>query len=242
MYTLDELKNMLFVDIETASSHSDWESYTDSLESNSNMGKWWSEKCDFIRKDRADLKDLSDGEMYQSEAALYPEWGRIICISIGQIRVDENENMKFAAKTFYEGDEKQIIEDFNETLKKIFFKIPNIKLVGHNVRGFDIPYICKRSIVNGVAIPRQLHMQKIKPWESCLLDTAEIWKFGGWNGAKLGVICELIGIPSPKEKMEGGEVGREYYKGNIDKIVEYCERDIKATANVMLKMSGLEII
>lgn len=243
MYRIEELKQMLFVDIETASSHADYEDFKMSLSSNSQMLDWWSEKCMFIRKDRPELESKSDEEIYNIQAALFPEWGRIVCVSMGQIKFDEDGNpIDFRARSFYGADEKEILSDTLHALTNVFYKAPGVKLVGHNIKGFDIPYICKKAMMHGVVLPKQLHMQKVKPWDSCLLDTADIWKFGGWNGAKLGVICEVLGIPSPKEQMEGGQVSAEFYKGNIQQIMEYCERDVKATGNVLLKMSNMTIV
>lgn len=243
MYTISDLKNMLFLDIETAASHENYQEFLNSLSANSQMGDWWSEKCMFIRKDRPELENKTDEEIYNIQAALFPEWGRIVCISMGQIKFDEDSNpVDFRARSFYGTDEKDILTEFLQVLTAVFFKAPGVKLVGHNIKGFDIPYICKKAMMNGIQLPTSLHMQKVKPWENCLLDTADIWKFGGWNGAKLGVVCEVLGIPSPKEQMEGGQVSSEFYKGNIQHIMEYCERDVKATANVLLRLSNMDIL
>ena len=82
----------------------------------------------------------------------------------------------------------------------------------------------------------------MKPWENCLVDTNDIWKFGGWNGASLSLICDLLKIPSPKENMYGGEVAEAYWNGRIEEIKNYCEDDVCATMNVMLKLSNMELI
>lgn len=243
MYRIEELKQMLFVDIETAASHANYEEFKQSLPLNSQMLTWWSERCMFIRKDRPELEFKSDEEIYNIQAALFPEWGRIVCISMGQIKFNEDGiPVDFRARSFYGEDEKELLIETLKALTTVFYKAPGVKLVGHNIKGFDIPYICKKAMQHGIELPRQLHMQKVKPWDSCLLDTVDIWKFGGWNGAKLGVICEILGIPSPKEQMEGGQVSVEFYKGNVQHIMEYCERDVKATGNVLLKMSSMTIV
>jgi len=93
-----------------------------------------------------------------------------------------------------------------------------------------------------VTIPRELHLHAIKPWESCLLDTSEIWKFGSWTGAPLGLLCTSLGIPTPKDAMEGSEVSEAYWNGRLEEIKIYCEKDVKATANVILKISQLPIL
>ena len=175
-------------------------------------------------------------------AGLYPEWGKIVCISMGQLKFDETGFPTDFKAVTYGGDEAQLLKDFLQTAAKIMQKYPKMQWVGHNIKGFDMPYIIKRALINGVAVPSVFHLQKQKPWENCLLDTQEIWKFGGWNSAKLGLISEILGIPSPKDAMSGPEVNEYYWAGRIDEIKTYCEKDIKATANILLRMSGMPII
>jgi predicted PolB exonuclease-like 3'-5' exonuclease len=105
-----------------------------------------------------------------------------------------------------------------------------------------MPYIVKRCLINEVAVPKDFHFQKKKPWENCLLDTQDIWKFGGYNTAKLGLIAELLGIPSPKDAMSGPEVNEYYWDGRLNEIKTYCEKDVKATAEIMLKISGMPLL
>ena len=243
MYKAEQLKNMLFVDIETASSHENYESFVDSLGPNSSMEEWWADKAQYLKKDRIELSELSNAEMYNTQAAIFPEWGRIVCITIGQVKLDQDNNpVDFKMRSFAGEDEKQILEEFLPTLSAIFSKAPSIRIVGFNIKGFDIPYICKKAMIHGVKLPYQLHLQNVKPWDNCLLDISDIWKFGGWNGAKLGVVCEVMCIPSPKEQLAGGEVSATFWRGDLKLITEYCERDVKATANVLLKMSGFDTL
>ena len=138
--------------------------------------------------------------------------------------------------------QKQIMEEFVSTLFAVFSKAPALKLVGFNIKGFDIPYICKKAMKYGIQLPRQLHLQNVKPWDNCLLDLSDVWKFGGWNGAKLGVVCHELSIPSPKEELAGGEVSQTFWRGDLDLIMEYCERDVLATANVLLRLSNFDIL
>jgi len=174
---------------------------------------------------------------------LYPEWGKIVCISMGQLKFDETGFPNdFKAVSYSSHDEKQMLKDFLQTAAKIMVKYPKMQWVGHNIKGFDLPYIIKRALIHGIAIPQAFHLHKQKPWENCLLDTQDVWKFGGYNTAKLGLISELLGIPSPKDAMSGPEVNEYYWNGKLEEIKTYCEKDIKATANVLLKIAGMPII
>jgi hypothetical protein len=58
----------------------------------------------------------------------------------------------------------------------------------------------------------------------------------------LGVVCHELNIPSPKEELAGGEVSQTFWRGDLDLIMEYCERDVLATANVLLRLSNFDIL
>jgi predicted PolB exonuclease-like 3'-5' exonuclease len=42
--------------------------------------------------------------------------------------------------------------------------------------------------------------------------------------------------------MSGPEVNEYYWNGRLEEIKTYCEKDIQATANIMLKMASMPII
>jgi hypothetical protein len=242
MYGLQELKQMVFVDIETTTQK---ETLQDLINENPNLLEYWQYKSMQCREqNQTELKDVKDDhEMYPRMAGLYPEWGRVVCISIGQIKFDEHGNAaSFGKKSFYGEDEKTVLEEFMTIATSIFNNYPKMQWVGHNVKGFDLPFLIKRAIIHGVKIPQQFWLQKQKPWENCLLDTYEIWKFGGYNSAKLGLLTELLDIPSPKDLMAGPEVNRYFWQGRIEEIKSYCEKDIEASANLMLRLSGMDLI
>jgi len=242
MYEVSELKQMVFIDIETTTGK---KNYQEVIDDNPALDQYWELKSKQLRTaEPEELKDLSKDQMYPKMAGLYPEWGKIVCISIGQIKFDEIGNViSFNAKSFYDDDEKVLLEEFNDTARKIMSKYPQMIWAGHNVKGFDLPYIVKRSLVHGLLVPKAFHLHKQKPWENCLLDTQDVWKFGGWNSAKLGLISEILGVPSPKQDLEGSMVSQVYWEGgNLERIKDYCEMDIEATANIMLKISNLPLI
>jgi predicted PolB exonuclease-like 3'-5' exonuclease len=240
MYSVSNLKSMLFIDIETVS---EFKYYSEFCENRPGAIIHWVKKAENYRRTEDDLKDLSDADLYIKNAALHPEFAKIIVISIGQIQFDEKGTpVEEKIKSFYGDDEAIFLQEFMGTAQAIFNKNANIQFTGHNIKNFDFPFLIKRSIINGVKIPQQLHLQNKKPWENCLLDTYEIWKFAGWNSASLDLICDSLNIPSPKAIMKGSETTDEYWNGNLEKIKEYCEADVKSTMNVMLKLSYLPIL
>jgi len=242
MYNPEELKQMVFIDIETTTQT---ETFQETIDKNPALENYWAYKSLQLRQQNPEeLGDIQDPhEMWPRMAGLWPEWGKIVCISFGQIKFDEyGMPYKFSCSSTYGDDEKKVLSNFMEFATKVMNKYPKMLWVGHNIKGFDMPYLVKRALVNEVAVPAAFHFQKQKPWENCLLDTQDIWKFGGWNSAKLGLIAEVMGIPSPKDAMEGSEVNEAYWNGRLEEIKEYCEKDIKATAEVMLKISGMPLL
>lgn len=239
MYSREEIKSMLFIDIETTSG---FKTLDELKESHPELISFWDRKEKFIRAEDVELKDAESSDIYFQKASLTAEWGRIVCISVGQIKFDEDDNPFMQKKSFYGSDEKELLTDFISFMNQVFFKAPGIKLVGHNIKGFDLPYIIKKSILHSLELPRQLHLHKVKPWENCLIDTYEVWKAGGWSSAALAHLCLLLGIKNPKDDMNAGEVGAAFYAGRIEEIKNYCEEDIEAAGSLMLKFANMSPI
>ena len=81
-----------------------------------------------------------------------------------------------------------------------------------------------------------------KPWEVNLLDTLDFWKFGDYkNFASLKLLTAVFGIPTPKDDIDGSQVARVFYlEDDLPRITAYCQKDVQATAQVWLRMNGLE--
>ena len=117
-------------------------------------------------------------------------------------------------------------------------------LCAHNGKEFDFPYIARRMIINDIELPYKLNLFGKKPWEVPHLDTLELWKFGDYKSyTSLKLLTHVLGIPSPKDDIDGSEVYRVYYEENeIDRIVTYCEKDTIAVAQIFLRLRGDAIL
>ncbi|HPN72125.1 MAG TPA: ribonuclease H-like domain-containing protein, partial [Saprospiraceae bacterium] len=116
---------------------------------------------------------------------------------------------------------------------------------GHNIKEFDIPYICRRMVKHGVTMPHMLDIAGKKPWQTeQLLDTLDLWRFGDIKGyTSLNLICAVLGIESPKTDMDGSKVGPVYYEeGDLERISSYCVEDVIATIKVMFKFLNMPMI
>jgi hypothetical protein len=66
----------------------------------------------------------------------------------------------------------------------------------------------------------------------------ELWKFGDYKHyTSLKLLANILGIPSPKEDIDGSMVRQVYYEENdLDRIILYCERDVITVAQVFLRL------
>ena len=223
------LENILFLDIETVP---EVESFADM---DQEMQLLWDHKTQYQRRDEASAED------FYNRAGIWAEFGKIICISVGYFNI-KNDIRNFRLTSFF-GDEVKILKDFSQLLND-HFSGPNHLLCGHNAKEFDIPFIARRMIINRIPLPSKLNLVGKKPWEIPHLDTLEMWKFGDYKHfTSLKLLAKILGIPSPKDDIDGSEVAAVYYKENdIDRIVTYCEKDTLTVAQILLRMRNEDIL
>lgn len=223
------LPNILFLDIETVPQN---EFFGDLVEETQEL---YAEKTQYQRKD-----EITPDEFYE-RAGIWAEFGKIICISVGYFTI-KNAERQFRTKSII-GDEKELLEEFNNLITT-HFSNPAFVFCGHNIKEFDIPYLCRRMLINGIQIPEKLQLFGRKPWEIPHLDTLELWKFGDYKHyTSLKLLTHVLGIPSPKEDIDGSEVRNVYYnEKDINRIKKYCERDVIAVAQVLLRMRNESVL
>lgn len=223
------LEHILFLDIETVPQHQHFEDLDDTSKS------LWDLKSKYQRKE-----DFSVEEFYE-RAGIWAEFGKIVCISVGYF-VIKGDIRNFRVTSFY-GDELKILKEFSSLLQTHFHK-PHHILCAHNGKEFDFPYIARRMIINGIDLPSKLDLFGKKPWEVPHLDTLELWKFGDYkNYTSLKLMAHVLGIPSPKDDIDGSEVRNVFYEENdIDRIVVYCEKDTVTVAQILLRLRNEAIL
>ena len=237
-----DLYNILFLDIETVPGRADFEELSEEMQ------ELWGIKCRNILRRPAN-EELEYDEMadtYRERAGIYSEFGKIICISVGILarHPDTNEPL-LRLKSFTNHVEAALLDDFCDLLSKRFNNPEKFALCGHNIKEFDIPYICRRMLLNQLPFPRMLDIAGKKPWETKhMLDTMELWKFGDIkNYTSLRLLAAIFDFPSPKDDMDGSDVAGVYWEErDLDRIATYCEKDVLATVQLFLKMKRLPIL
>lgn len=234
----NDLQKIMFLDIETVPLTSDFS------ELPTELAHLWEDKFAIIQKRMPEKysENMTASEAFNSSAGIYSEFGKIVCISVGFIYFQGNE-MNFRTKSFSGNDEKLLLSDFLQLILK-FCTTKEQTLCGHNIKEFDIPFICRRSLINGLELPPIFQISGKKPWEISFIDTLELWKFGDYkNYTALKLLTAVFGIPTPKDDIDGSLVAHVFYKENdVNRISIYCQKDVLATAQVFLRLNGLDLI
>ena len=223
------ITNILFLDIETVP---EIELFSDLSEEKQEL---YALKTKYQRKDEVSPED------FYERAGIWAEFGKVICISVGYF-VSLADKREFRVKSLV-GEEKELLNEF-KTLVECHFNKPEHLLCAHNGKEFDFPYLARRMIINRIELPGKLNLFGKKPWEVAHLDTLELWKFGDYKHyTSLRLLTNILGIPSPKDDIDGNDVARVYYQEkNLEKIIKYCEKDTVAVAQLLLRFNNLELL
>lgn len=182
-------------------------------------------------------------EVWRDKAHLSPETAQIICISAGMIVENEDKSLSFRCASFTGETDKEILTAFLANKKSFIHQADysnNEKyIVCYNGLGFDIPFISKRLLYNGLEIPPTLDCGHLKPWEmGHIIDLKNNLKFGGFDAPSLETLCTMFNVETAQDKFktEASELAGKHKDKQYDVIKHYCEQDVFALAQVYLKL------
>lgn len=222
-----KVEDVLFLDIETVPGSESFEKLEPVFQ------VLWEKKSKQLRAPEQTADDVYE------RAGIYSEFGKIICISVGIIKMKDFRFIRL--KSFYGPDEKMLLIEFSDLITKFCKLHKQAILCAHNGREFDFPFIARRMIINSIKIPQILDNAGRKPWDIKLLDTMDLWKFGDYkNYTSLELLTSILGIPTPKDDIDGSMVAGIYYnEKDPERIARYCEKDVLAIAQVLLRFMNL---
>ena len=231
-HTVTPLHHILFIDIETVPLAARFE------EMPAAMQEHWRRKSASLRPTGSVL-DATPEALFEDRAAIYAEFGQVVCVGVGYL-VEREDGWKLVMRAFVDTDESALLERVCGAFTKFTRKQNALVLCGHNIKEFDLPYLARRMVIRGHSLPDCLNVQGKKPWEIPHIDTLERWKFGDFkNYTSLGLLAEVLGIPSPKDDIDGSQVGRVFWEEqNLQRIADYCLKDVLTTARVYLRLAG----
>jgi uncharacterized protein YprB with RNaseH-like and TPR domain len=224
------LADILFLDIETVPEFEHWQDLPKASQ------ELFAKKTAYQRKE-----EIEPHEFYE-RAGIWAEFGKIICISVAYF-TPKKETKTLRVTSFSGDDEAKILLDF-KALLETHFNLAKHRLCAHNGKEFDFPYIARRMIIHKIELPSKLNLFGKKPWEVPHLDTMELWKFGDYKHfTSLQLLASVLGVPSPKDDIDGSDVARVYYQEkNLPRIVEYCEKDTITLAQLLLRFNNEALI
>lgn len=216
-----EIEKILFIDIETVPVTY---KYSDLDENSKDL---WNKKWQYN-------KEISPEQQY-NKAGIYAEFAKVVCIGLGFYN-----QKKFRVKVIASDNEVDILNQFSELLKTHFNTYAHL-LCAHNGKEFDFPFLCRRFLINNLPLPKILQIQGMRPWEVKHIDTMDLWKFGDVkNFSSLNLLAHVLGIPSPKDEIDGSMVAKTFYEENdLEKIAKYCKKDVITLARVYNRFAGL---
>ena len=226
-----DTSKILFLDIETVPQVYRFQDLNDTSKS------LWSKKTKYLQE-----KDQLSAEEVYEKAGIYAEFGKIICISVGFL-IQAKGEMQIRLKSFSSLNEKKLLQEFIDLLNTHYNHNSYI-LCAHNGKEFDFPYISRRLLVNEMKLPILLNNAGKKPWEINNIDTLDLWKFGDYKHyTSLELLTNIFNIPTPKDDIDGSQVAKIFYEDqDIDRIINYCEKDVIATIQLFQKYRGQDLI
>lgn len=230
-------EDLIIIDIETASCSPSFEGLPEEWKA------LWADKVKHVLPE-----GIEAPEFYPLRAGVMAEFAKVVCISMAYF--NKEQNLRMRVKSFYGHDEKKILQEFVHTINKIESHNSKWCFAGHNIKEFDIPFICRRLLINNLPIPRYLDFQNMKPWETNIVDTFQYWRFGDYkNFTSLKLLAAAMGIPSPKDDIDGSMVGELYWSGTaaeraaaLKRIAVYCQKDVITTGNIFLRFKNLPVV
>ncbi len=220
------MENVLFIDIETVPQAANYAELDDRWK------KLWDHKASKLAQHGETPEEL------YPRAGIYAEFGKVICISAGFIAKNKDKRT-FRLKSFFGTDEQQVLSDFCQLLRDNFFNKTHF-LCAHNGKEFDFPYLCRRILANNIEMPEILDLAGKKPWDIQHLDTMQLWKFGDFKSyTSLDLLAAVFDIPTPKDDIDGSMIYHVYYQDkNLERIKEYCQKDVVTLASIFLRMNN----
>lgn len=231
---MQHLKEILFIDIETVPVSASFGQLPEVMQAE------WVKKTKSV-KINPDANADPDA-LFDDRAGIFAEFAKVVCIGFGSLQQHET-GWKMRLKSLVNHDEKALLKDFCDMLAKFTQYNRNMQFCGHNIKEFDIPFLCRRMVINDIQLPACMQIAGKKPWEVNHIDTMDLWRFGDHkNFTSLSLLAAVLGIPSPKSDMDGSMVGTAYWRDQqLARIGAYCLQDVLTSARVYVRLRGLTL-
>ena len=173
-------------------------------------------------KYNSEIVDEKHSQIYEKNAINYPEFSKLIAITYAKV-YNDNGGLKRHMKEISNDDELIVLSTFLNELHQIsseaiqstpqFFPT----LCGHNILNHDIPLLIKKCVQYREKLERGIPLilkrsLGIKPWESGVIDTVDVWKFNGYDRMSLMLISDFLGLKKTVDLLPLDEVSKLYWE------------------------------
>jgi hypothetical protein len=161
--------------------------------------------------------------------------GPVAGLDFGDVDQRQSEHVFGILDNGEEEDEKKALLRFLEYLKE--FDPDSDELVGHNLIGFDLPFIFQRCLVHCISARPLVDLGEYRV--RGVFDTMHAWWLGAKRFVSLDDIAWALGIESSKTATaEGSKVFELHQAGKLAEIREYNLNDVRVTRKVYERIVG----
>jgi len=187
--------------------------------------------------------------IYEQNAIYHPEFSKAIAITYATVYV-ENGTLKRFMKKIVNEDEFIVLATFMDELYQLstnavqssphFFPI----LCGHNIINHDIPFLLKKHVFYRDKFNKNIPLilkrsLNIKPWESGIIDTINVWKFNGFENTPLMLISDFLGLKKTVDLLSMAEISQKYWemtKTSPEKALEFVSLQSATQTNLVIQL------
>jgi hypothetical protein len=191
-------------------------------------------------------------KVYEQHAPYYPEFSRVVAITYAKVYI-ENGTLKRNMKKIVNEDEYIVLATFIDELHRIssdgahstpqFFET----LCGHNIVSYDIPLLVKKFIQyrerfeDNKQLPLIIKKSlSIKPWESGVVDTSNVWKFNGYDKVPLMLIADYVGLKKTVDLDPLDIISHNYWElvedDKLGEALEYVSLQSATQTNLVIQL------
>lgn len=165
-------------------------------------------------------------------------YGRICCIGYafddGEVFTSAGDDEKSVLEHFYSHVFDLTTQSHHSGLSDIATTV-----IGHNVVGFDLPFIKHRSIIHRVKpVAALAKAMAAKPWDGCVADTMLMWSNDREKRASMDKLCRAFGI-NGKGDFDGSMVATTW-PNDPQKVIDYCKDDVRRTREIYKRLTFSE--
>ena len=154
--------------------------------------------------------------------------GQVVCIGFA---IGDGQAHSYSVDDLSRDAERKVLQDFFCAV----LDAGHCTFVGHNLIGFDLPFVWKRCMVLGIK-PPVTFPRSPKPWSELVQDTMLLWDSAQRAGGSMDRLCRLLGIPG-KGDISGADVWPLVQAGKLEEVAAYCRADVERTRSLFHRMT-----